>query len=137
MQTRKKKFCKVCGKETYLWARGMCKYCSTKEKQAEKPSMADLFEKVLSERPLVSALSGKSLEPYMSNKSFRYSCCAHVLSRKKFPHLAYKTENIALITPQEHHLYDNGTIEQRQRYAAENNCDWNILETLKQAVLCL
>lgn len=97
--------------------------------------MAAFFDEILSERKLVSVLSGKSLECFMEKKSFRYSCCAHVLSKGKYPALAYVKKNIALLTPHEHLLYDMGTIEQREAYARENNCDWNILEKIKENLL--
>lgn len=109
--------------------------CAAKEKQKSKPSMAAFFEEILAERKLVSVLSDKSLECFMEKKSFRYSCCAHVLSKKKYPELAYAKENIALLTPHEHLLYDMGTIEQREAYARENHCDWSVLEKIKENLL--
>ena len=59
-----------------------------------------------------------------------------MLSRKHFPHLALVKENVVLITPEEHQLLDMGTIEQRERYAGENGCEWNKIEQIKEKLLC-
>ena len=47
--------------------------------------------------------------------------------RNTRPHkLRLVYENVALITIDEHFLYDQGTELERKRYAEENHCNWDI-----------
>ena len=84
-------------------------YCTKWGFTSEK----DLFAHVWSERPHVSQVSGK---PIHDPAPFTF---AHVLAKgiNKYPHLRFCPWNIWLMTMQEHHLWDNGTEEQRLLYA--------------------
>ena len=72
-----------------------------------------------------SYLSGKPLY------KFSVSLFAHVLSKNKYPKWRLNPINIVLLTPEEHHMLDQGYKEQRERYAKENNCDWNKIYELQ------
>ncbi len=77
-------------------------------------------------------MSGKKLD------EFSVSLFAHVLpkAQNKFPKWKLNPDNIILLTRFEHHLFDKGTIAQREKYAKENNCNWigiyNLYNELKQ-----
>lgn len=53
------------------------------------------------------------------------------MPKSKFPEFRVKSFNIALLTPEEHTLFDAGTDRQRQRYSEEHNCDWEKLFSLE------
>lgn len=87
-----------------------------------------LFTAIWHTRKRVSFLSGKQLG------EFNVAYFAHVISKKQEPKLRLTDKNIILLTKEEHNLYDQGTEEQRQKYAALNNCDWNKIHALKEAL---
>ena len=90
-----------------------------------------MYYEIWQEREHISFLSGKSLESYFGTDYFR-NMFAHVLAKgqNKYPRFKTYKKNIVLLTPYEHHLFDNGTIEQRQKYADETGCDWGKLYDL-------
>jgi len=68
---------------------------------------------------------------------FNVSIFAHVLSKKQFPNYRLTDKNIQLLTPLEHHLWDQGTDEQRQKYAKVHNADWSILHKISDELRTL
>lgn len=67
-----------------------------------------------------------------------FSQFAHVLSKSqsKYPHFRLYLKNIALLTKDEHFLYDAGTCDARDNYADEViTCDWHKLYTLKNTLV--
>jgi hypothetical protein len=87
-----------------------------------------LFQAIWATRPHVSFLSSKKLE------QFNVAYFAHVISKKQWPKGRLTDKNIILLTFEEHTLYDQGTEEQRERYAAKHNCNWNKIYELKQQI---
>lgn len=126
--------CKVDNCKNYSFGKGYCKYHQWKRDDIVKKisyirketGELELFIQIWNERPHKSFLSGKKLN------TFSPSLFAHVLPKAKnrFPKWKLNPDNIILLTIEEHHLYDNGYIEQRERYAKENNCDWNKIYNL-------
>jgi hypothetical protein len=67
---------------------------------------------------------------------------AHVLAKgmNKYPYFKYYAKNIILLTPNEHHLLDNGTEEQRISYSLDveeksggkNTANWGKIKTLEE-----
>lgn len=121
--TPKKKTCKSCGKETYIWARGKCKYCDAKERppkpikkqpikwKHEPTGQKEVFEEIWEERPHRCFVSGDPIhEPKPEN-------FAHVLAKglNKYPKFKLYKKNIQLMLPHLHSLYDHGYEEQRQK----------------------
>lgn len=99
-------------------------------KRMRKPTgEKKVFDEIIDERPYRSQLSGKKIH----NPS--HVNCAHLLSKKKYPEYRLVKENIWLLTFEEHNLLDQGTEEQREKYAEEHNCDWSIIEVQKQRLL--
>ena len=71
------------------------------------------------------------IQPVMANMM-------HVLAKgkSKYPNFKYYKKNLAFGTCEEHHLFDNGSDEQRQRYSEEVKqsggfCDWQKLYDLR------
>lgn len=64
-----------------------------------------------------------------------FSLFAHVLPKGKYPELKLKEENIVLLTPNEHALFDQGTEEKREEYARLNpTCDWEKLYDYREVL---
>lgn len=88
-----------------------------------------------------SFLTGAWLRTY-ENTPFFWSCFAHVLAKgqNKYPYFKNYCRNICLLTPFEHHLYDNGTAEARITYSQEVEeaskgkvkADWSKIDTLAE-----
>jgi hypothetical protein len=93
-----------------------------------------LFESLWETRAKVSFLSGKDLS--RTPDFLMLNIFAHVLPKGKYPKYRLNTKNIIFLDPDEHYLLDFGTEDQRQKYAEENNCDWdciyNLAEKLKK-----
>jgi hypothetical protein len=89
-----------------------------------------LFQAIWAVRPHKSVVSGLPLH-------FNVSIFAHVLSKKQFPNYRLTDKNIQLLTPLEHHLWDQGTEEQRQKYAKVHNADWSILHKISDELRTL
>lgn len=142
-----------CGREMWLYSGGLCKRCyilaqskisskTKKERNAKIPeilrdaeSEVSLFMDVWSNRARPDPITGE-LKHYsdLSNIEIKinmgddlwYNCFAHILSKAqgKYPFFKLYEKNIALLTPEEHTLYDHGTESQRYFYAKTNNCSW-------------
>jgi len=81
-----------------------------------------------------SIVSGLPLSQYV-NTPFFFSCFAHILAKgmNKYPYYKFLAKNIALVSPSEHHLYDNDTEEQRTRYCSEvKTANWQPLYDLQE-----
>lgn len=135
--------CSSCGKESWIAhkAKRLCKTCNDSakrraKKKEDEPSMVDLFWEIWNERPRVSFISGKKLDKY-EDTDLWYSLFAHVLAKgkAKFPDAKFDKENIVLLTPREHLLLDQGTEEERIKYALETNCDWGRIKRKKIELL--
>jgi 5-methylcytosine-specific restriction endonuclease McrA len=61
--------------------------------------------------------------------NFFWSQFAHVLPKDRYPKFKLKLENIVLLTPAEHRMYDHGTEKERKKHP---ECDWRKLDALKQ-----
>lgn len=151
MIQRKVKLCKCgCGREGYIWAHGMLKECYYKSKPQKqlvrtslnksfKPSgEGALMETLISTRPHTSFITGQEII------NINHNNCAHVLNKKKYPEFRLYDKNIIFLDNRypclEHHLYDNGTEEQRIKYAEEMKkggiiVNWQKLYDLKQELM--
>lgn len=100
-------------------------------KQSELPA---LYREIISERPLISFLTGKPLGPFDLRN---FTCCAHVLAKgqNKYPRFKSYKKNIVLLSQMEHHLFDNGTEQQRIDYAEKNKCSWQPLYDLRDELI--
>jgi hypothetical protein len=72
-------------------------------------------------RPIICPVSGEDITRlFLQDFSVWKCCCAHVLSRQKYPLWRLNPYNIVLLLPRVHTLYDQGTELQRQTHP-----DWN------------
>lgn len=101
-----------------------------KEKK-EKPKQYDLFLKMYNNGfNFVSFLTGRQVKERPGSLLF-VNCFAHVLPKGSYTHYKMNPENIVILSPEEHHLFDFGSEEQRQKYAEVNKCDWSGLYELR------
>ena len=137
------KYC-LCGCDNPVFSHGYSRNCQYKrtdekamksknkpnnkpplKKQYKKRGVGELFDRILATREPVSWLTGKPIE-------CTYNNCAHVVpvgnsEYKKLCEL--DADNILLLTAFEHHLIDQGSQEQRDKYTREvvsqgGQCDW-------------
>ena len=97
-------------------------------------TLQQLYHKIWMERERVSFLTGEPLEYTYSTWLNMFS---HCISKGKFKKFAFKEENICLLQPIEHHLFDNGSDSQREKYKEEMAekgivVDWNKLFELEK-----
>lgn len=94
-----------------------------------------LFKKIWEEREHKSFISGINVEPF-DVRNF-----AHVLPKGKYPSLRLDRENIVLLTPVEHTLFDQHTEKDREKHREEMYhkhgayVDWEKLYELKEELL--
>lgn len=120
--------CKGCNrKEVWVVVKFhyLCRYCNEKRKKLEKlkrkrvdkpvaqvkpkegMTKMQFFNAVWAVRPHFSEISGKALP------KFNIWCFAHILSVGSHKQFEFKSENICLMTPAEHDLFDNrGGVEE-------------------------
>jgi hypothetical protein len=92
---------------------------------------ARIFHDIWRDREHVSFLNDENLDKYEGTKQW-YSLFAHVLSKKQYPKFRLKPDNIMLLSPTQHKLYDQGTKENRQNYADHYHCSWEPLFELAE-----
>ena len=106
----KKKICKICEKESYIFSKGRCKKCSAKKKNPPKKEKSDdqlrMFLTLWKNSNKVSEISGKPLLGFEhSNWHWQFE---HILSKGAYPSFKLNPENIMLMLPEEHiYLTDN------------------------------
>jgi len=85
--------------------------------------------------PRKSYLSDLFLRDFYAGPYF-LNVFAHVLNKKKYPYFRYYLKNIILLTPGEHSLLDQGTVEQRESYSQKvKTADWSKIGVLKELLL--
>ena len=141
-----------------LTRKGYCKYHQykrtdkkTNSKKKTSTGELDLFMQISTERDFKSFISGIDLNSV--HAKFQLNCFAHVIPKKghnelnflntkqRNKHLRLNKENIVLLTPREHKLYDQGTESERTDYKREIKkiygleVDWNKLYALKEKLI--
>lgn len=150
----KKGICACHGEERYIVKKHprlghLCKTGNdarlSKEKDLTSPSVqntgsgqVEVFRMLWEERSRISFISGEKLDRYHGTE-FWFSLFAHVLpkAQNKYPKFKMYKKNIVLLTPDEHHLFDNGTKDMRQKYVEEMaekgvKVDWQKLFDLEE-----
>ena len=95
----------------------------------KKTGELELFIEIYNERPHVSYISEEPI------RQFDVSCFAHVLNKNVYPELRLEKINIALITKEEHRIFDRGTLKDREEYKKSHpKCEWDKLENLKSYI---
>jgi len=105
---RKLKPCKSCGKDSYLFSKGMCKGCASKGYKkistVKKPTgELELFKEIWAERIHYC----KVTEEYLGSEP-KVSFFSHLLPKGAYPAFRLRKDNIWLMTPEIHHEWDFG-----------------------------
>jgi hypothetical protein len=106
-------------------------------KKGQNPTgEALLFDTIWKTRPHVSYISDKPIN-IIPHSDLWYNCFLHVLPKGKYPGFRLLDINIVLGLPEEHLLYDQGTEDQRKKYAKQcenegGGCDWDKLYALAE-----
>jgi hypothetical protein len=140
--------CTSCGQEKKIFYKSgkllervmLCYECNRKRKNKRATGEKKIFDEIWEEREHVSFLSDRPLVDPFGNvihksSSFYPNCFAHVLNKGKYPHFRLKKENIVLLTPAEHFMLDQGTIQHRDNYAEATGCDWGKIFELKERLI--
>ena len=87
---------------------------------------AELFDEIFFERERVSVVSGENLNSYYGSM-FYYNLFAHVIPKAKnrYPKFKLNKKNIALLTPQEHKMWDE------RRWECDDPA-WDYMKALEQ-----
>lgn len=147
---RKKKVCKKCQKERYIYARGMCQICYAKEqawkthkkhpnapkKVVSKPaygftSQKDLFDWLWAQHDKKCPISKENLSKFEGRRLY-WSCFAHILPKGLYTKYKLNPDNIMIVHPDVHTLYDQGTEEQRMASGWDFSPLFKARERLKQ-----
>jgi ribosomal protein L37E len=144
--TRKKKVCKMCGKEAYITGRGLCNPCYYKmlrkkkkyaqEKNNHNPSgyrgekflYLDVWNGTSSHVSFISGLPlmGPEYPAWVSQ-------FAHVIPKSKYPQIQFDKRFIVLLTMDEHYAFDNLSEDQRRRF--HPHADWDKLYALREKLM--
>ena len=158
MIPRKKKTCKGCGQEKYLFGRGLCDACYRRSQSSvnrrsqlnhsktplrgKKPekhtyfgydSQMEMFNDIWDnmDKPRVCPISKEKLDK-LYNTSRWHWCFAHILSKGMFPKWKLNPNNIMVVHPDVHTLIDQGTEDQRKKSGFDFSVFYNIQEELKK-----
>lgn len=126
MIQRKKKECIDCLELKLIWAHKRCQTCDGKHRSKntkQKPRKLirkkfnptgekEVFEQIARERAHVCFVTGRPIY------QLTVSCYAHILEKalNKYPKYKLNPDNIVLVLPEVHTLYDHGFKEQREQY---------------------
>jgi hypothetical protein len=77
-----------------------------------------LFELIWSISDKRSFISGRKL-PFEVGSDLWFSCFAHVLSKKQWPYFRLYIGNVSTLHPDEHMIYDKGTIDDQKKYTRD------------------
>jgi len=108
---------------------------STRENGMEEVygNQVDIFREKWANEDHVSFLSGRPIL-ITEGTDLWFSIWAHVLSKAQNKYPAYKlfAKDIVMLLPEEHTLWDCGTMAQRAKYADKYNCSWNKMFSLSE-----
>jgi len=135
MIPRKKKTCKECGNEDYIWSKGRCKPCASKSYKKPGPSKnvkekidldTKFYEEIWSERPHYCEECDKSL----GNNWERYMF-SHILSKGSQPKLRHVKSNINILCLECHQKWEFGDKKSMDIYPVNEQ----IIDILRQSIL--
>ena len=95
----------------------------------------ELFEEIAKERLPTSFISGI----FLDLNDVR--CYAHVLPKGKYPKYRLNKKNIVLLTPEEHRIFDQGTLDEEIKYSLKIlkefyiNVRWSELRSLAKHLI--
>lgn len=113
MIQRKKKICKECGKEMYLFSRGRCKFCATKTYTKPK-QISDKQKKVKKVQSDIRSIYFETLislckKSEQSGKTItepsRINVC-HIFPKRRYKSVQANLDNYVYLTADEHTRFD-------------------------------
>ena len=116
MIQRKKKICKSCGNEYFIFSKGMCKFCASKNYKAPSTTIKPKKNKMDLDNFFIQKIEqllrlGKSEE---SGKKIphptRANIC-HLFNKRNHPSVAYHPDNYVFLTIDEHSELDNKCLD--------------------------
>lgn len=96
-------------------------------------SQIEMFRWIWDNRERRSFLSDRPLDKYRDDVWI--ILFAHVLNKKNYQAYKLNPDNVVLLTPYEHQLFDQGTQKLRERYAKDVGCDWEKLYNYRDRLL--
>lgn len=135
MIDRKKKICKECSKEDYIWSKGRCKRCASKSfkkpgissKAKEKIDLdTEFYKEIWSERPHYC----EECNGFLGDRWERYMF-SHILSKGSQPKLRHVKENINILCFDCHHKWEFGDKKSMDIYPINEH----IIDVLRQSIL--
>lgn len=99
-------------------------------------SQVELFKHIWEDRIHTCYVTGEDLNKYNTPIYF-LSMFAHVLSKAKAKHPEFKlySNNLVMVTPRVHELFDKGSLDQILKFERENACSFVILFELEVDLL--
>ena len=97
-----------------------------KKYEKNKPKQKDMFDEIWAERAHLSEVSGVSLLP-KGNPMWHWQF-SHILTKGAFPAFKCNKENIVLMLPDEHILWEN------HKHKLRDNDKWKWIFDLEQAL---
>ena len=116
MITRKKKVCNLCGNFDYIFSKGACKFCASKNykslstKIKPKKNKMDLDNFFIQKIEQLLKL-GKSEESGKAIFSPTRANICHILDKSRHPSVAYHPDNYVFLTIDEHSELDNKCLD--------------------------
>jgi len=109
------------------------KVSKKRQEELKSYSQIDLFNEMWDEmqKPRICPVSNKELDRFEGTDNWHW-CFAHILPKGKYPELKLKKENIIVVYPKVHTLYDQGTQRQRNLYPLWN---WDVLYLKREELL--
>lgn len=113
MIQRKKKVCKSCGEEKYIFSHGRCQECAriedykplknsqSKNKKEKSLVLTDFFNTFVSENKAMCQETKKSLSGFS-----RVNVC-HIFPKRKYESVMTNTNNIMIYSLEMHTIFDN------------------------------
>lgn len=135
MIPRKKKKCKECGKDSYIWSKGRCRPCAFRSYKRPGPSKnvkekidldTKFYEEIWSECPHYC----EECDKYLGDKWERYMF-SHILSKGSQPRLRHNKDNINLLCLEHHQMWEFGDKKSMRIYPGNER----MIELLKQSLL--
>lgn len=116
MIQRKKKICKVCGNEDFIFSKGMCKFCASKNYKAPSPSVKPKKNKMDLNNFFIQKIEqllklGKSEESGKAIPHPTRANISHLFNKRNHPSVAYHPDNYVFLTIDEHSELDNKCLD--------------------------
>lgn len=108
MIKQKKKICKNCGKETYIFSKGRCKNCALKtynplssiNRGTKKESYTDFFNQCLNTLPPIDEETKHPIYNFS-----KFNIC-HILPKRRYKSVAKNIDNIVVLSIDNHTRFD-------------------------------